>query len=148
MYAGLAGARSVVSVDSSRKAIEACNRNAELNGLQQHASSCSDVFDFLKHQSEQQFDLIVLDPPAFAKHLSSVENAMIGYRNLNTEGFRRIKSGGILFTFSCSQVMDKLLFRKVVFRRLYRRAERSASCINSVRDPITRSMSTIRKVST
>ena len=116
MYAGLAGARSVVSVDSSRKAIEACNRNAELNGLQQHASSCSDVFDFLKHQSEQQFDLIVLDPPAFAKHLSSVENAMIGYRNLNTEGFRRIKSGGILFTFSCSQVMDKLLFRKVVFQ--------------------------------
>nr|MBP7270354.1 class I SAM-dependent rRNA methyltransferase [Bacteroidia bacterium] len=99
-----------------RKAIEACNRNAELNGLQQHASSCSDVFDFLKHQSEQQFDLIVLDPPAFAKHLSSVENAMIGYRNLNTEGFRRIKSGGILFTFSCSQVMDKLLFRKVVFQ--------------------------------
>ncbi len=116
MYAGLAGARSVVSVDSSKKAIESCNRNAELNGLQQHASSCSDVFDFLKHQSEQQFDLIVLDPPAFAKHLSSIENAMIGYRNLNTEGFRRIKSGGILFTFSCSQVMDKLLFRKVVFQ--------------------------------
>jgi 23S rRNA (cytosine1962-C5)-methyltransferase len=116
MYAGLAGARSVVSVDSSRRAVEACSTNAELNGLLQHTAVCANVFDFLKAQDEPRFDLIVLDPPAFAKHLSSVENAMIGYRNLNTEGFRKIRSGGILFTFSCSQVMDKVLFRKVVFQ--------------------------------
>lgn len=116
MYAGLAGARSIVSVDSSKRAIEACHVNAALNGLGQHTAICEDVFDFLKGQSGDRFDLIILDPPAFAKHLSSVENAMIGYRNLNTEGFRRIKSGGLLFTFSCSQVMDKTLFRKVVFQ--------------------------------
>ena len=79
-----------------------------------HQSWCEDVFDFLKNH-DQQHDVIVLDPPAFAKHLSAVDKATIGYRNLNQEAIRRIKKGGIIFTFSCSQAIDKQLFRKIVF---------------------------------
>ncbi|MFM9051600.1 MAG: class I SAM-dependent rRNA methyltransferase, partial [Bacteroidota bacterium] len=74
-----------------------------------------DVFDFLK-KDKRKFDMVVLDPPAFAKHLSSVDNAVIGYRNLNTLGFSKVNDGGLLFTYSCSQVVDKQLLRKVVFQ--------------------------------
>ena len=74
-----------------------------------------DAFDFLK-STKDQYDIVILDPPAFAKHLSSVDKAMVGYRNLNTEGFNKVKPGGLLFTFSCSQVIDKILFRKIVFQ--------------------------------
>lgn len=116
MYALRSGAQLVHSVDSSKKAEVLANTNAELNGVSdRHKFIQADAFDFLK-TSKERYDLIVLDPPAFAKHLSSVDKAMIGYRNLNTEGFRMIEEGGLLFTFSCSQVMDKTLFRKVVFQ--------------------------------
>ena len=90
-------------------------RNAELNGVtNRHFFHGMDAFDFLK-SSKELYDIVILDPPAFAKHLSSVDKAMIGYRNLNTEGFNKVLPGGLLFTFSCSQVIDKTLFRKISF---------------------------------
>ena len=116
MYALAAGATEVHSVDSSKKAGELSLRNAELNGVtNRHFFHGMDAFDFLK-SSKELYDIVILDPPAFAKHLSSVDKAMIGYRNLNTEGFNKVLPGGLLFTFSCSQVIDKTLFRKVVFQ--------------------------------
>lgn len=116
MYALAAGATEVLSVDSSKKAGELAMRNAELNNVSnRHTFQGIDTFDFLK-SSQDLFDIVILDPPAFAKHLSSVDKAMVGYRNLNTEGFKKVLPGGLLFTFSCSQVIDKILFRKVVFQ--------------------------------
>jgi 23S rRNA (cytosine1962-C5)-methyltransferase len=115
MYALKGGAEFVHSVDSSDKAIKLCIRNAELNGFTNHNAFEEDVFDYLKNTKEQ-YDIIVLDPPAFAKHLSAVENAMVGYRNLNTDGIKRVAKGGLIFTFSCSQVIDRILFRKLVFQ--------------------------------
>jgi 23S rRNA (cytosine1962-C5)-methyltransferase len=116
LYALLGGATKVDSVDSSKKAIEGLSKNIELNFENaNHSSYAEDVMSFFK-KTEEHYDIIVLDPPAYAKHLSQVKNAMIGYRNLNTEGIKRIKPGGILFTFSCSQAVDKELFRKVIFQ--------------------------------
>ena len=116
MYALKGGASLVHSVDSSKKAVELSDINARLNGFEErHSVFAIDVFDFMK-KSDEKYDIIILDPPAFAKHLSAVENAMAGYRNLNTEGFRRVSKGGMLFTFSCSQVIDRGLFRKLVFQ--------------------------------
>ena len=101
---------------TSKKAGEWIVRNAELNSFsERHIFYKEDIFDLLK-KSNEEYDLIVLDPPAFAKHLSSVANATIGYRNLNTEGIKRLSHGGIMFTFSCSQVIDKTFFRKIVFQ--------------------------------
>lgn len=116
MYALQAGAAHVDSVDSSKKAIDWISQNVELNGFDagKHSAWCEDVFDFLG-KNDAVHDIIVLDPPAFAKHLSSVDRATIGYRNLNQEAIRRIKPGGLIFTFSCSQAIDKSLFRKIVF---------------------------------
>lgn len=116
LYALKGGATKVVSVDSSKKAIEGVNKNIEQNFPKaNHESITEDVMTYLK-KSTDQFDLIILDPPAYAKHLSQVKNAMVGYRNLNTEGLKKIKKGGILFTFSCSQAIDKELFRKIIFQ--------------------------------
>jgi 23S rRNA (cytosine1962-C5)-methyltransferase len=110
------GASLVHSVDSSAKAMEATAKNVAINFPESnHEGFTSDVMSFFK-KTEQQYDVIILDPPAYAKHLSQVKNAMVGYRNLNTEGLRRIKPGGILFTFSCSQAVDALLFRKIIFQ--------------------------------
>ncbi|MFM2136277.1 MAG: hypothetical protein RL021_1677 [Bacteroidota bacterium] len=109
------GAGHVVSVDSSAKATALAERNTELNGFGSHEILTADVFEFLKKDT-RLYDTVILDPPAFAKHLSSVDKAVVGYRNLNVQGFRKVKSGGLLFTFSCSQVIDKALFRKVVFQ--------------------------------
>ena len=109
------GATSVVSVDSSAKATALAAENNTLNGFQNHEIVTDDVFEFLRNRQEF-FDIVVLDPPAFAKHLSAVDKAMIGYRNLTVQGLKKVKQGGILFTFSCSQVIDKQLFRKVMFQ--------------------------------
>ncbi len=116
IYALKAGAAHVDSVDSSKKAMEWTDKNVALNfpGGAPHSSYCDDVFDFLK-SNEKKYDVIVLDPPAFAKHLSAVDKAVIGYRNLNYEAIKNIKAGGIIFTFSCSQAIDKQLFRKTIF---------------------------------
>lgn len=111
-----AGAKRVVSVDSSAKAIELTNANVALNfgDNATHESHCSDVFDFFKNTTET-FDIIVLDPPAFAKHNNALHNALQAYKRLNAAAIKRIKPGGLLFTFSCSQVVTKENFRNAVF---------------------------------
>ncbi|RAK63198.1 class I SAM-dependent rRNA methyltransferase [Hymenobacter edaphi] len=114
VYALQAGAELVHSVDSSKKAIELTNRNAELSGLQdKHEAYAQDVFTFLKDR-HNQYDLIVLDPPAFAKHLSARHNALMGYKRLNVAGIKQIAPGGLLFTFSCSQVVSMELFEGAI----------------------------------
>lgn len=115
MAAAAGGASTIVSIDSSSKATALAEINSGLNRVKNHEIITDDVFDFLK-KDDRMFDIVVLDPPAFAKHLNAVDKAMIGYRNLNTAGFRKVNPGGLLFTFSCSQVVDKTLFRKVVFQ--------------------------------
>ena len=116
VYAMRGDAKQVHSVDSSAKAIELTNDNVALNfpGDARHEAFCEDAFKFLD-EHDQQYDLIVLDPPAFAKHRAAQRNALKGYTRLNVKGLQRIKKGGILFTFSCSQVVTKDNFRNAVF---------------------------------
>lgn len=116
VYAMRGGAKLVHSVDSSAKAIELTNANIQMNfpNDERHASFCDDAFKFLDSH-DAQYDLMVLDPPAFAKHRGALRNALKGYTRLNLKGFERIKPGGILFTFSCSQVVTKDNFRNAVF---------------------------------
>ena len=116
VYAMRGGAKLVHSVDSSAKAIELTNRNIALNfpGDERHAAFCEDAFKFLD-ANDKTYDLIVLDPPAFAKHRAALRNALKGYTRLNVKGLQRIKPGGILFTFSCSQIVTKENFRNAVF---------------------------------
>ena len=116
VYAMRGGAELVHSVDSSAKAIELTNQNVALNfpNNTRHEAICEDAFKFLD-SNENQYDLIILDPPAFAKHRGALHNALKGYTRLNLHGFKSIKSGGILFTFSCSQVVTKDQFRNAVF---------------------------------
>ncbi len=116
VYAMRGGAKLVHSVDSSAKAIELTNRNVELNfpGDSRHEAFCDDAFKYMD-ANDDKYDLIVLDPPAFAKHRRALHNALKGYTRLNVKGLERIKHGGILFTFSCSQVVTKDNFRNAVF---------------------------------
>ncbi|WP_277064668.1 class I SAM-dependent rRNA methyltransferase [Prevotella aurantiaca] len=116
VYAMRGGAKMVHSVDSSAKAVELTNENIALNfpGDNRHAAICEDAFKYLD-DNDGKYDLIVLDPPAFAKHRSALKNGLRGYTRLNVKGFERIKKGGILFTFSCSQVVTKENFRQAVF---------------------------------
>lgn len=116
VYAMRGGARLVHSVDSSAKAIELTNRNIELNfpGDSRHEAFCDDAFKYLD-ANDNKYDLIVLDPPAFAKHRGALRNALKGYTRLNVKGLERIRHGGLLFTFSCSQVVTKDNFRNAVF---------------------------------
>ncbi len=115
-YALRGGAKVVHSVDSSAKAIELTNRNIELNfgDDSRHKAFAVDAFKYL-NDIQDEYDLIVLDPPAFAKHRSALRNALQGYRKLNAKAFEQIKPGGILFTFSCSQVVTREQFRLAVF---------------------------------
>ena len=115
-YAMRGGARLVHSVDSSGKAIELTNANVALNfpGDERHQAFCEDAFKFLD-RADDIYDLIILDPPAFAKHRAALHNALKGYTRLNAKAFQRIRPGGILFTFSCSQVVTKDHFRNAVF---------------------------------
>jgi 23S rRNA (cytosine1962-C5)-methyltransferase len=116
VYALAGGAKSVVSVDSSAKAIKWTNQNIGLNKSGgEHTSICADVNDFLK-DIDPDYDLIVLDPPAFAKRLSAVDQAVTGYRKINSKAISRIAPGGTLVTFSCSQAIDRNLFKKVIFQ--------------------------------
>lgn len=116
VYAMRGGAKLVHSVDSSAKAVELTKANVELNfpSDARHAAFCDDAFKYLDAH-DAQYDLVVLDPPAFAKHRAALRNALKGYTRLNVKGLERIKPGGILFTFSCSQVVTKENFRNAVF---------------------------------
>lgn len=114
VYALNAGASLVHSVDVSKKAIALTDENIALNGQSdRHASFAMDTFEFFRDQQEV-YDVIVLDPPAFAKRKNVRHNALMGYKRLNAEAIKRIAKGGILFTFSCSQVVDKYLFNNTV----------------------------------
>lgn len=115
-YAMRGGAKLVHSVDSSAKAIELTKMNVELNfgNDDRHTAYAEDAFKFLDKMGGN-YDVIVLDPPAFAKHRGALKNALQGYKRLNAKAFEKIKKGGVLFTFSCSQVVTKDNFRTAVF---------------------------------
>ena len=115
-YAMRGGAELVHSVDSSAKAIELTTRNVDMNfpGDKRHEAFCEDAFKYLDRMGDR-YDLIILDPPAFAKHRGALHNALKGYTRLNLKAFEKIQKGGILFTFSCSQVVTKDNFRNAVF---------------------------------
>lgn len=113
IYAQSAGAAKVVSVDASANANEICKRNFQLNFNTEHEAITADALDYMKDMS-REFDVIILDPPAFAKHLSAKHKAIQAYKRINLQAMRHIQKGGILFTFSCSQVIDALTFRDTV----------------------------------
>lgn len=119
LYALQGGAERVESVDISAAAIDLCERNVAMNfdpaTAGRHTGTVADCFDYLKDLTPGAFDLIVLDPPAFAKSARAVKNAARGYKQINLQAMRKLPPGGLLFTFSCSQNIDPLLFRKIVF---------------------------------
>ncbi len=117
VYAMRGGATQVTSVDSSAKAITLTDANIALNfpGDKRHKAVAEDAFKFLDNIGNNEYDLIILDPPAFAKHRSALRNALRGYQKLNAKAFEKIASGGIIFTFSCSQAVSKEQFRLAVF---------------------------------
>lgn len=116
-YAMRGGAERVVSVDSSAKAVALTEANVELNfpGDPRHKAVAEDAFKYLDAMEHGEYDLIVLDPPAFAKHRSALKNALRGYQKLNARAFEKIAPGGVLFTFSCSQAVNREQFRLAVF---------------------------------
>ena len=127
LYALSGGAVSVDSVDSSSKAMESLEANLLLNNFpgigsggqihnsQTHNSYCTDAIDFVKNCKEDSYDLIIVDPPAFAKHRGALNNALRAYQRLNYSAINAVAPGGIIFTYSCSQVVDKILFAQAVF---------------------------------
>lgn len=117
VYAMRAGAQRVVSVDSSSKAIALTEANININFPEdkRHEAYAEDAFKFLDNIKKDEYDLIILDPPAFAKHRSALKNALRGYQRLNARAFEKIAPGGIIFTFSCSQAVNKEQFRLAVF---------------------------------
>ena len=117
IYALAGGAEHVDSVDSSRRAMDMVDRNVALNGFssEQHSSYCTDAIDFVKAAPEGAYDLIIVDPPAFAKHRGALKNALRAYQRLNAAAIAKVAPGGFVFTFSCSQVVDKEAFALAVF---------------------------------
>lgn len=115
VYALKAGAKHVTSIDASKKAMDWTDTNIALNGFskKQHTSVTGDVMDFLK-TCDTDYDIIVLDPPAFAKSIKARHKAVQGYRRLNEMAMKKIKPGGLLFTFSCSQTVDRPLFENTI----------------------------------
>lgn len=128
IYALAGGAAHVDSVDSSKKAMSLVDRNVALNGFSpdSHTSLCCDAIDYLKSVPEGKYDLMIVDPPAFAKHRGALNNALRAYQRLNAAAISKVASGGIVFTFSCSQVVDKEAFALAVFSA-------AAQCRRSVR---------------
>lgn len=120
IYALAAGADSVVSVDSSAKAVAMLDENVALNfplekDSARHQSVCADALDYLRDVPDGKFDLMVVDPPAFAKHRGALNNALRAYRRLNAAAISKVASGGLVFTYSCSQVVDRTTFALTVF---------------------------------
>ena len=117
VYALAAGALSVDSVDSSKRAMELVDRNVSLNGFDpsRHTGLCCDAIDYLKNAEDGKYDMMIVDPPAFAKHRGALNNALRAYQRLNAAAISKVASGGLVFTFSCSQVVDKEAFSLAVF---------------------------------
>ena len=117
IYALAAGAKHVDSVDSSKKAMMMVDRNVALNGFDEsvHTSLCCDAIDYLRDVPEGKYDLMIVDPPAFAKHRGALKNALRAYQRLNAAAISKVAPGGYVFTYSCSQVVDKEAFALAVF---------------------------------
>ncbi len=118
IYALASGAERVVSVDSSKSAVLMTDRNVDLNFKGEHifhTSVCNDAIDYLKGVNCGDFDMIIVDPPAFAKHRGAINNALRAYRRLNSYAIEKVAPGGVIFTYSCSQVVDKQMFALTVF---------------------------------
>ena len=117
IYALAAGAKHVDSVDSSKKAMMMVDRNVALNGFDDsvHTSLCCDAIDYLRDVPEGKYDLMIVDPPAFAKHRGALKNALRAYQRLNAAAISKVAPGGYVFTYSCSQVVDKEAFALAVF---------------------------------
>ncbi len=128
IYALAGGAVHVDSVDSSKKAMMMVDRNVALNGFDDtvHTSLCCDAIDYLKEVPEDKYDLMIVDPPAFAKHRGALKNALRAYQRLNAAAISKVAPGGLIFTYSCSQVVDKESFALAVFSA-------AAQCGRSVR---------------
>jgi 23S rRNA (cytosine1962-C5)-methyltransferase len=134
VYAAAGGAKMIHSVDSSAKATELTNENIRLNfPSANHEAFACDAFKFLE-SIKNKYDLIVLDPPAFAKHQNVLHNALQGYKRLNQQALEQIRPGGILFTFSCSQVVSRENFRKSVFAAAAN-AKRSVKILHQLTQP-------------
>jgi len=117
LYALAGGATHVDSVDISSEAIHMANELVKVNGFAKNhrGLTTADCFDFLNEMPSDHYDLIILDPPAFAKHKRAIKNASQGYKQINLKAMRKIKAGGLLYTFSCSKAIDKVLFQRIVF---------------------------------
>ena len=117
IYALAAGALHVDSVDCSKKAMMMVDKNVALNGFDEskHTSLCCDAIDYLKNAPEGKYDLMIVDPPAFAKHRGALKNALRAYQRLNAAAISKVAPGGFVFTYSCSQVVDKEAFALAVF---------------------------------
>ena len=128
MYALANGAEHVDSVDSSKKAMMMVDRNVEANGFEpsRHTSLCCDAIEYLRDVPEGKYDLMIVDPPAFAKHRGALKNALRAYQRLNAAAISKVAPGGFVFTYSCSQVVDKEAFALAVFSA-------AAQCGRSVR---------------
>lgn len=128
IYALSNGALHVDSVDSSKKAMMMVDRNVALNGFDEsrHTSLCCDAIDYLRSVPEGKYDLMIVDPPAFAKHRGALKNALRAYQRLNAAAISKVAPGGLVFTYSCSQVVDKEAFALAVFSA-------AAQCGRSVR---------------
>lgn len=141
IYALGAGAVHVDSVDSSRKAMDMVDRNVALNGFDEsvHTSHCADAIDFLKNVPEDKYDLMIVDPPAFAKHRGALSNALRAYQRLNAAAISKVAPGGLVFTFSCSQVVDKEQFALAVFSAAAQ-ARRSVRILDRLNQPADHSV--------
>ncbi len=141
IYALGAGAVHVDSVDSSRKAMDMVDRNVALNGFDAalHTGYCTDAIDFLKNVPEGKYDLMIVDPPAFAKHRGALSNALRAYQRLNAAAISKVAPGGLVFTFSCSQVVDKEQFALAVFSAAAQ-AGRSVRILDRLNQPADHSV--------
>ncbi len=141
IYALAAGARHVDSVDSSKKAMMMVDRNVALNGFDEsvHTSLCCDAIDYLRDVPEGKYDLMIVDPPAFAKHRGALKNALRAYQRLNAAAISKVAPGGFVFTYSCSQVVDKEAFALAVFSAAAQ-AGRSVRILDRLNQPCDHSV--------
>jgi 23S rRNA (cytosine1962-C5)-methyltransferase len=141
IYALAAGANHVDSVDSSKKAMMMVDRNVALNGFDQtkHTSLCCDAIDYLRDVPVGKYDLMIVDPPAFAKHRGSLKNALRAYQRLNAAAISKVAPGGFVFTYSCSQVVDKEAFALAVFSAAAQ-AGRSVRILDRLNQPCDHSV--------
>ncbi len=141
IYALAAGAKHVDSVDSSKKAMMMVDRNVALNGFDDsvHTSLCCDAIDYLRDVPEGKYDLMIVDPPAFAKHRGALKNALRAYQRLNAAAISKVAPGGFVFTYSCSQVVDKEAFALAVFSAAAQ-AGRSVRILDRLNQPCDHSV--------